>query len=549
MKKIILTSIVVLSFLSAKVSAQCEEVNLNKVLLVGDSWAFFMGSDQTFNTIFQRWGHSNYKYFTNGILSENGAETVDFMQPGKQTEIQAQLDAQPNIEVVHLSLGGNDVLGDWNVNFTQFQTDSLIDTVLTRLLTIVDFIKEARPGIQIVWSGYAYPNFGQVLADAGALQTIHPFYGTWQSMGFPTFQQLNDILNEVSNIVEAYAALDPQIDFVNATGLMQHTFGQATNLSVPPGGSYPPFVAPLPEGYPDYPSPKASMRNYGLFLDCFHLSATGYRDFISYQTQKFYHKFLMGDQYFLSQGGSAEGSVAPNGVVEPNVLKMGALLEDEFRPIITFNTSELPDAGVSSASLFLRRESLTGINPIGEGLQLKISNGFIGTTINVEAGDFGAMTNASIAPCYFGSSAANGHWIRIDLPEYVLPLIDNSGTVQFMLVAPQLAEGIITFSNASNPEFAPVLSVNHNVVTVVEELFTQSESNLLIYPNPTKGTVFVKSITGSIREIQILNIAGNVIQRYGANTSSLDMSILPAGIYLIKVTTDEGVVVKKVVKN
>lgn len=549
MKKLILAIVVLFTFSTANTFGQCSEVNQNKVLLVGDSWAFFMGADQTFNTIFQRWGHSNYQYFTNGILSENGAETVDFMQPDKQAEIQAQLDAQPDIEVVHLSLGGNDVLGDWNVNFTQFQTDSLIDTVLTRLITIVDFIKEARPGIKIVWSGYAYPNFGQVLADAGALQTIHPFYGTWQGMGFPTFIQLNEILNEVSNIVEAIAALDPQIDFVSATGLMQHTFGQATNLSVAPGGSYPPFVAPLSAGYPDYPSPKASMRNYGLFLDCFHLSATGYRDFIDYQTQKFYHKFLMGDQYFLSQGEGAEGSVSPTGAVEMNVLKMGALLEEEFQPVITFNTSELPNAGVSSASLFLRRESLTGMNPIGEGLQLKISNGFIGTTINVEAGDYGAMANASITPCIFGSSAANGHWIRIDLPEVVLPLIDNSGTVQFMLAAPDSVAGIVTFSNSTNPEFAPVLSVNHNVVTAIEDVFDQSESTLLIYPNPTNGNVFVKSITGSIREIQLLNMAGNVIQRYGANTFSIDMSILPSAIYLIQVITDEGVVVKRVVRN
>jgi hypothetical protein len=549
MKKLILITFVLISFLNTTVLAQCEEINQNKVLLVGDSWAFFMGVDQTFNTVFQQWGHSNYKYFTNATLSENGAETVDFMQPDKQMEIQAQLDAQPDIEVVHLSLGGNDVLGDWNVNFTQLQTDSLIDTVLTRLLTIVDFIKDARSGIRIVWSGYAYPNFGQVLEDAGALQTIHPFYGTWEGMGFPTFWQLNDILNEVSNIVEAYAALDPQIDFVNATGLMQHTFGQATNLSVPPGGSYPPFVAPLPVGYPDYPSPKTSMRNYGLFLDCFHLSASGYRDLISYQTQKFYHKFLMGDQYFLSQGGNTEGSVSADGQVEMNVLKLGALIGEELKPVITFNTSELPDAGVSSASLFLRRESLTGVNPIGEGLQLKVSNGFIGTTINVEAGDFNAMGNANISPCVFGSSAANGQWIRIDLPEVILPLIDNSGTVQFMLAAPDSSAGIITFSNSSNPEFAPVLSVNHNVITSIDEDLADISSTLLIYPNPTTGSVFVKSLSGNIREIQLLNISGNVIQRYDINTFSIDLSDLSSGIYLIKVTTDEGVAVERVLKN
>jgi len=548
MKNRILLLLSLIAFSQSELQAQCQEINQSKVLLVGDSWAFFMGADQTINTVFQQWGHSNYKYFTNGILSENGAETVDFMQPDKQAEIQAQLDAQPDIVAVHLSLGGNDVLGDWNVNFTQLQTDSLIDTVLTRLLTIVDFIKDARPGIRIFLSGYVYPNFGQVLADAGALQTIHPFYGTWQGMGFPTFLQLNEILNEVSTIMEAYAAIDPQIDFVNVTGLMQYTFGQATNLSVPPGGNYPPFVAPLPVGYPDYPSPKASMRNYGLFLDCFHLSATGYRDFIGYHTQKFYHKFLMGDQYFLAQGGTAEGSVSSSGILEANVLKLGTFMGEEQRPLITFNTTALPDAGVSSASLFVRREALTGVNPIIEGLQLKISNGFIGTTVNLEAADFNAMPNATIQPCYFGSSSANGHWIRFDLPEFVLPLIDNSSTVQFMLVSPALTDGVMTFSNSSNPEFAPVLSVNHNVITSVGQTTPQAKAEIQIFPNPTSGNVFIRSNSGKVLEVQLFDQQGRLVQRKSANTFSLDLSHLPSGIYLVKVITESGNGVERVVR-
>ena len=36
--------------------SQCSESDENRVLLVGDSWAFFMGADQTINTILERWG-------------------------------------------------------------------------------------------------------------------------------------------------------------------------------------------------------------------------------------------------------------------------------------------------------------------------------------------------------------------------------------------------------------------------------------------------------------------------------------------------------------
>lgn len=544
-KQLLLTLILSFIFLGRS-AAQCDETNQNKVMLVGDSWAFFMGVDQTFNTVFERWGHSNYKYYTNAVLSENGAETDDFMTATKQNEIANQLDSRPDINAVHLSLGGNDVLGSWNVDFTQYQTDSLIDTVMSRLFTIVDFIKASRPGIRVVWSGYAYPNFGQVLADAGILQTIHPFYGTWEGMGFPTFIQLNEILNDVSDIIEAYAAIDPQVDFVNATGIVQHTFGQATPLSVPPGGTYAPNQAPLPIGYPDYPSPKASMRDYAVFTDCFHLSALGFRDFIGYQTQKFYHKFLMDDEIFLAQDDASIGASSSTGNIFPDELRLGQLNGEEFRPIMTFNTTSLPIAGVSSASLFIRRESIVVANPLEGGLKVKINSGAFGASFDLEVTDFDAAANATSTPCVFGSSNDNGRWIRIELPASVLSLITNSAPTQIMLVDPNPGQGYITFTNASNPDFAPVLSVNHNSVTGIETAAVQPE-DIFVYPNPTSGHVFIKSNAGKVRQVEVLNSQGQVVLQSNS-TTSVELGELPGGMYLLKVSTDKGYAVKRVVK-
>lgn len=534
-------------FAPYSLSAQCTETDEEKVLLVGDSWAFFMGADGTINTVFDQWGHSNYEYLTNTILAENGAETDDFMEADKQDEIAAQLNANPGIDVVHLSLGGNDVLGSWNVDFLPYQTDSLIDTVLSRLLTITDFIKATEPGIRIVWSGYVYPNFGQVLEDAGFLQTIHPFYGTWEGMGFPDFLQLNTILNDVSAIVDSIAAADPQIDFVNATGIIQHTYGQPEALSVPPGGAYAPFQAPLPEGYPDYPSPKPSMRSYGLFLDCFHLSQQAYRDFISYQTQKFYHKYFMKDQYFLAQSGTVEGSVRPDGSIESGVLKMGTFNGETYRSVITFDMADLPPAGVTSADLFVRRETLLGNNPLNSGLQLKVMNGFFGTTVDLEPEDFNAVANATTDPCVFGSSSADGHWIRIELPPFVLGLIDNTSTVQFMLSTPEATDGIITFTNSNDPDFAPVLSVNHDFVTGVQET-AASESNVVVYPNPTTGTVFMTSNSGPIRGVEVLNAQGRLVRQVNRTVNTIGLDGLSQGLYLLRIHTEGGTATKRILK-
>ena len=85
---------------------QCTEPVQDKVLLVGDSWAFFMGVDQTINEVLAKWGHSGHRYYTNLTLAENGAETDDFLGMDKQAEIADRLLDDTGIKVVHLSIGG-----------------------------------------------------------------------------------------------------------------------------------------------------------------------------------------------------------------------------------------------------------------------------------------------------------------------------------------------------------------------------------------------------------------------------------------------------------
>jgi len=108
----ILPLTIALCFFLTQAFSQCTETNQPKVLLVGDSWAWFMNTESTINNVFKAWGFSNYKFISNATLAVNGAQTDDFMKPGAQAEILNQLTNNPSIEVVHLSIGGNDFLGD-----------------------------------------------------------------------------------------------------------------------------------------------------------------------------------------------------------------------------------------------------------------------------------------------------------------------------------------------------------------------------------------------------------------------------------------------------
>jgi len=516
------------------------------VLWVGDSWAFFMDVDKTFNNSFKKYGHSNYKYLTNSVIAENGAETDDFLKPDKQHMIDSLIKANPSIEVVHLSIGGNDVLGDWKVSSSSGFVDTLFHDISTRMNAIVTFIKTTKPGIKIVWSGYVYPNFGEVIQTSG-WGSGHPFYSNWQKMEFPTFIQLNTMLNRFSDSMEVYSAGDPQVEFYKCTGLLQNTFGQTTPLGIAPSGTYAPYSLPMPEGDPNYPSPKTSMRDYGITRDCFHLSPQGYNDFIEFQVQKFYQKYLMDDLYLLSENNTQTGSVSSSGAVADSLL-LGESSGNSFSSVLSFNTANMADTTLKKASIFLRRKSLAGTNPISNTLSVKVKSGNFGSTVNVEAADYSATGDASGTPCLFGSNAGDGNWIRLDLPASVLPLITKNATTQFVISAPSFTGGVVSFNNSSNPEYAPILNLVYGGTPTTGIRENESKVALHIYPNPANNVLNIETNGAIIQHVDVIDVLGNVTISRTTDKSAIDISSMPAGIYTINVRTNEGIARQQFVK-
>jgi hypothetical protein len=528
-------------FYSGNIGAQCNEPPSTKVLLVGDSWAWFMNTNSTINTVFDTWGFSNYTYVTSALIAENGAETDDFMKADKQAEILDQLTINPSIKVVHLSIGGNDFLGDWNRNFTQGQTDSLTNNVFVRLDSVIRFIKSCRPDVKIFWAGYVYPNFGEVINDFFA-PSSHPFYGTWHDMGDPDFIEINSLLNEISVKFDSIYANDPRIEFVPCTGLMQYLYGQPTQMSVPPSGTYAPFTKPLPWGDPAYPSPKPAMNDYGFTKDCFHLSPAAYKAFFNYHTQKFYHKYLMDDFYALA-AGSQSGSVSSQGNVSATPF-LGEGSGEQFATVLSFNTSGMADTTLSKASLFLRRKALTGANPVSGNIQVQVKNGNFGATANVEAADFTASGDASGDACKFGAYAADGDWVRLDLPAQLLPFITNAGTTQFVVTAPGATGGKVEYYDSNDPDFAPVLNLKYGQEPSAIGEVTNNVS-VAVYPNPASGIVTIKT-DAEVRSIEVRNTMGQVVLTPAVNNNTFDVAALPTGAYVVYAKTNKGVGSQKI---
>lgn len=537
--------LILFTFFTIGAFAQCEEDDTPRVLLIGDSWANFMNTDGTINDVLTKWGHSNFKYYANGNVAVNGAETPDFLEADMQEEIQSILNENPTIDFVHLSIGGNDVMGDWDINFTQAATDQLQQEASVRLRTIIEFLKQAKPGIKVLWSGYCYPNFEEIIQNFAPFQTGHPFYGTWDGMGQPTNLQINNLLNEFDGMVLDYTDTTPNVDFFEAPGILQYNWGQIEPLGVAPGGTYPAFTVPMPYGDPVYPSPIPAMRDYGIIGDCFHLSPEGYFTLVDFHARKYYHKQLMDDMYLLATNDAGTGSVDDNGDVSSDLI----LGNDGSTSTIqlTFDTSNMPDTTLEEASIFLRRESIIGSDPTAGDLQIRIKNGNIGASYDLEADDLMAATDLTGEPCKFGSTGGAEHWIKLRLPEDALPFISNQGVTQIQILAPNAAGEAVVFSNASDPELAPVLNLNYSGEVDNTSISELADTDVSVYPNPASHWFRVDATSNNaILNVIVFDLFGKRV--LSSNRQLVDVSALPSGIYPVRIETENGMVTKRLIK-
>jgi len=75
------------------------------------------------------------------------------------------------------------------------------------------------------------------------------------------------------------------------------------------------------------------------------------------------------------------------------------------------------------------------------------------------------------------------------------------------------------------------------------------DASVKIYPNPSKDIIKIDA-SGSIKTLQLYDIQGRLLQIGIVNeaSASLDISNRATGIYLLKITTDKGIKVEKIIK-
>ena len=79
-------------------------------------------------------------------------------------------------------------------------------------------------------------------------------------------------------------------------------------------------------------------------------------------------------------------------------------------------------------------------------------------------------------------------------------------------------------------------------------IIPQEKEQLKIYPNPTTGELTITNYELQITNVEIFDVYGRRQKAEGRRQNVIDISNMKSGIYFVKIITDTGVIVKKVVK-
>lgn len=71
---------------------------------------------------------------------------------------------------------------------------------------------------------------------------------------------------------------------------------------------------------------------------------------------------------------------------------------------------------------------------------------------------------------------------------------------------------------------------------------------LTVMPNPTQGVLHLQYDNLRIHDIQLMDLSGKILHQIPVTSHSVDLSDLPSGTYLMKIISEDGLAVKKVVK-
>ncbi len=139
---------------------------------------------------------------------------------------------------------------------------------------------------------------------------------------------------------------------------------------------------------------------------------------------------------------------------------------------------------------------------------------------------------------------------------------DNCTPIEELIITQDPAEGTevntgdtieitLTVEDSSGNEASCTFNVIYDPTLSLDNIF--SDNSITIYPNPTQGDFIINNASLiPLTEVTVFDINGRLIEtlRTGFEVSKTAMSIqnLASGVYFIKISSDAGTIVKRIVK-
>ena len=480
----------------AQLPANCD-APAPRIIMAGDSWAQYMADDNTHNRVLKMYGQGDKttisSTFEVGILcgdtqpdasdpyyTVSGSEARQWANEADYNYLQNLIDAinaNPTLDAVLLSIGGNDILagrseGGWYLDMdldVAGSEQALFDQITADMLYIMDEVwARARPDINFIISSYDFPNFNVTGSFLG--QDYCSFYACGKREDLSRDEdgdgaisgsehlildgELNNMMTLVEQIRKDIADANSQIYYDNGQGLMHYYYGfddpgypAITEGTTP----YPLGVSPFTGGGdPAIPTDRDNFRTVavcglGSFpADPIHLDADAYEYKIKNEFDNIFFEEYRGEPtvtYFSEGANDGYVDVIDN-AINTSGLRVGddgwefpfTSPTNDYRSILSFNTSDIPDdATVTGASLYMIRSGADD-NPFEKGDRspvLDIKSGHFGSNAALELADGTDAADASDIACFHGLVEEDKFTVRADITGSAVDFINKTGTTQF----------------------------------------------------------------------------------------------------------------------
>jgi len=362
-----------------------------RILVVGDSWGVAAGPALQAALV------ENGSINTVASMAVGGETAANLSTPARLADITTALGQNTDATLVHLSIGGNDFLGNWNAALSSGAEDALITGILADVTTIVNHILQQRPEIRIYWSSYDYPR---------------PLF-----IGTP--EEVNLASQRFALRAEALAlSKGAALTYGNFNGMTQVVYGfDGVQVTI-----FDPAVA-IPAGDPSLPDPKFPGPSTA-YADPIHLTAEAYLMLAGKQYDQFY-AFALGERLFQINAGLNDAwfnpATAGQGFFISVFPNLGVLSLAWF----TYDTT-LPAAGAQSNLGDPGHRWLTAVGSYADDRAvLDVFNTFGGLFDN----------NTKVTQDPYGTMVVQFFDCNSGVVEYDIPSIGLKGTIPIRRVA------------------------------------------------------------------------------------------------------------------